>query len=335
MRPTLAEAFAVLAPDLRAPLFGESARQTLARLVTRVPDVWSSFGFECRLGASAGEVDLGLSVTPDACAALEGPGGGPRLERAVANDRSWRRLRDFVLRWRDPSSTLREWAPFLFLEYDAASATRPIPVPSVFVALDTPLRDDAGVPHLVAAREAASLLHGGSLAAALDVRLGECFSALPRSGCVLHLGVMLGRDAQGLRLSVDLPGAELCPYLERIGGAAAGAVAARLLDALPKPGARTQLDFDFDSEVRPRIGLGLRPDPAQRESWGWLLDAVVGFGGCERAKADALLAWPGRSARAGVALRRQLSHVKLVATPGEQLAAKAYFGAELPVASEA
>jgi hypothetical protein len=266
---------------------------------------------------------------------LAGRADDPLLARAVAHDERWQRLSRLAARWSEQSSPLHAWVAFLGFEFDAVSAAQAIPVPSVFVALDAPLSDESDArPSLAAAREAAALLRG-NLSPALEARVVEAFERLPAGGFVLHLAAMLGRHQEGLRLSVALPGETLEPYLGSLGGDAAADAAGRALRALPHRLARAQVDFDLLPAVAPRIGLGLRPGESRREAWASLLRELVALGWAHEAKADALLEWPGASpakpAVSGgwIALRREISHVKLVCTPAAPFQTKAYFGATL------
>jgi len=334
VRVALSSALEAVAAELPTALVDENAQRKLSRIAARVPSVWDSFGFECRLGGVDRAVDLGVSVTPHGGGrdALSGFGTDSVLAEALARNEGWRRLRDFAERWRMPESLLYRWSPFLFLEFDADSVDQPIPVPSVFVAIDAPLVDDAGKPHRAAACEAAELLLGTRLAHALQSKLEECFDALPPEGYVLHVGAMLGRSASGVRLSVLLPGKAVPSYLSSLGGFEAAQGARVGLGSMPSWLTSAQVDFDLSPRLCPRIGFGVRPSAVRGESWEVLLGDLVALGCCEPAKARALLAWPGaRTIRSGtgwaVALRRELSHVKLVCAPGSEPEAKAYFTA--------
>jgi hypothetical protein len=309
----------------RAPLalVGKRARGTLLQLAKSIPDVWSSFGFECRLGREA-EVDLGLSVVPDGLASLLSPGtgvGAPTIRAVVPGGLQWKRLVGFSRVWSEPrTQQLRSWLPFLFLEFDAGSASQSPPVPSVFLALDSPLDRAAGRPHFEAASIAAELLRGRRLSSRDDVKLRHCFDALPGGGHVLHLGLMLGRSQAQLRLSVRLPYDTVTRYLGAIGADAAAEGAREVLAVMARWLSPVQLDFDFAPSTSPRIGFGIRPDPATGERWEALLDDLVAMRCCRREKAEALLEWTNESEPE----RFLLSHVKVVTSPGARPQAKAY-----------
>lgn len=327
MVPSLSAANEVVIERLTSPLAETIDRELVRAVVSRVPDIWETFGFECRLNPARAQLDLGVAVTRERrgrelssrCAR------DPALGRGVATESAWRCLSKFADEWCSEGSEIGEWSPFIFLEYDAGPLTHNVPIPSVFVALDSPL-SRSEFPHLNAAMRAASLLRGGSLASALEERLEECFESLPGSGRVLHLGVMLGRPDTGLRLSLQLSAEDVDGYLRRLGGEPVAAAARLVLDSYPQWMRSSQVDFDFDPALRPRIGFGIRPDEARGETWETLLSDLVAAGSCDPACALAVLAWPGSiRSDSGLGLRRMVSHVKVVAEDG-RLEAKVYLG---------
>jgi hypothetical protein len=270
-------------------------------------------------------VDLGVS-------AVSGPLGLFSERGSLGSGHAWNRLRHFDTCWRDSRSLLRRWVPFVFLEFDAAEAEEVEPTPSIFVALDAPLRDLAAHPHVDAACEVAALLLELPPASPLEARLEGCFAALPGSGVVLHIGAMLGRPERALRVSVGLAGAEAAGYLRRLGARDAAEAAARAVADFSKWMVRAQIDFDLAPDVRPRIGFGVRPRHVSQ--WPALLTDLGDAGLAGPEKLLGLSTWPGRSGlRAGPAsapllFERTLSHVKLVSEPSGPTAAKAYFGVE-------
>jgi hypothetical protein len=325
-----------LGPLLPPQLIDPAASRGLATIAASVPDVATTFGFECRLRETDPTVDLGLAISPanggrELLASLDG-----NLEEPIGptRDARWRRIRDFGRGWSDPDAALHDWVPFVFMEFDAAAAAATIPIPSLFVALDAPLaplaRDapPAVSPPIAALRQSFALLSGRPLEPDVDEAVVRAFRSLPEGGWVMHVGVMLGRDSKGLRLSVCAPGDAVPAYLRGLDGDEAAAGAAELLERIRAHVPRTQVDFDLTPALHPRLGFGLQP----RVEGGWarLLADVEAEGWSSSRKTKALLEWPGRSeARLGGVphvLHRNLSHVKLVCTSGEPTQAKAYIG---------
>src|SRR5208337_5314559 len=104
-----------------------------------VPQAMTSLGFECRLAAADDHFDLGVAVSPDngGREVLAGLTYDPVVSRACSGDPSRRRIRSFALRWCEPSSSVRAWVPFVFLEYDVRHTHQSIHVPSLFIGLDS------------------------------------------------------------------------------------------------------------------------------------------------------------------------------------------------------
>jgi hypothetical protein len=234
----------------------------------------------------------------------------------------------FGARWRDATSTLRRWVPFVFLEYDAEAAVAPVAVPSVFAALDSPLARRGEYPDLAAAREVVSLLRGCATPASLDAQLATCFERLPARGHVLHVAVMLGRAERSVRISVLIPRDAVESYFTALGASETARGAVALLGYASERDDCCQLDFDIGPPIAARVGLGLRPDHA--DGWESLVEGLVRIGVDDATKLEALLRWPGVTMAdtpgGSILLRRELSHVKLGWQPSG-IEAKAYLGA--------
>jgi hypothetical protein len=318
-----------LAAEIRAavravpPALGPlSDLERLAALGPHVPAAVHSFGFEMRLAAGPHAVDLGAALSPrriaaDALADVPHDGG------------AWQAIAAFGRRWRDRTSASWRSIPFVFLEFDAESAHQFVPVPSLFAALDSPLSCSGAASELDAAREAASLLHGGALSRTLEAQLEASFARLPDGARVLHLALMLGRPERSLRLSVLLPRESAPAYLAALGGHDAAENAKVLLDHGLGCGPGVQLDFDLGPPIAARVGLGIFPETPG--GWPPLLGDVLSLGVCDPAKVVSLLHWPGENAAGecgSVRLRRRLSHLKLSGSPRRGFEVKAYLGVQ-------
>lgn len=323
----LTDALSLLQRETPSVLIGEASWSKLVRIAESAPSGWDSFGFEVRLGEGS-DVDLGLAMKSlRGAITSRGASADRRVEGGKADPRL-QRLGAFAQQWHAGSSILNKWVPFVFLEYDAASACDLVSVPSIFVALDAPLNGGSEGP-LSAALEAARVLRGCPVASDLRSTLEACFTALGREGLVLHIGVMLGRDAKGLRLSVLLPRARVFSYLHGVGSLQAAECSVRVLSMFPGWPDKVQLDFDFDPQVRPRIGFGVRPSLARLEGWQGLVNDLTAAKCCRPDKGAAIIEW-AQSPVSG--MRRHLSHLKL-ACEGAVVTAKAYLGVRGPEAT--
>jgi len=326
-----------LARHLPDEIAGPSARRDLVALSDGIPRRIVTLGFECRL-ADDDAIDLGFSIAPENGGrdALVGSPPDPTVERVSACNATWARVRDLARRWIDPTSHLHTWVPFLFFELDAGSACNGIPSPSVFVALDSRLDGAPGIPggmraapELAAAREAAERLGGLVPGDPVDEMLARCFDLLPRGARVLHVGVMASRREPTVRLSVLLLEADLESFLAPLDATVVARAAAHALKRLPGRYPLAQVDFDLTS-VQSKIGLGLQPRSPDGPNWSTLIDEVMQLSEGRREKAKAVLRWPGKGlvsiAGRERAIRRELSHLKLVCSVDAPIQAKAYLG---------
>lgn len=333
-------------PHLSKSLVSSAAYDRVHEIAAALPPFTLSFGLECRL-AGDGPVDFGASVSPSngGAGVLAGRTRDEALRRSVGGDARWKRLRDFALRWTRPRSPLPARIPFVFFEFDADAPRGPVPVPSVFLGLDW-LLDELGANGAVRARrglrqvmDAAEALRGRRFARDTKNLAARCFALLPARGLLLHAAVMTARPGNDLRFSVLVPRSHVGGYLAEIGRTESAPVVLNAIEThaavggFPTPGHHVQLDFDVGGRDR-RIGLTL--NPSRGALWPMLLRQLVESRLCERAKAEGLLRWGGKSlasldaAKPPVTVVRWPWHVKLTCTPDGLGGAKAYFGA-MPV----
>jgi hypothetical protein len=333
--PRLADLLPAVTNDLPSVLLSPTASARVTRAAAVVPRAMSSFGFECRLHAGDESVDIGISVEPTngGAAVLAGQLADEQLALAACHHDAWRRLQSFAARWVECPSPLRTWVPFVFLEFDTDGALVPVPIPSVFVALDWPLQSSPGTPPVArpiceVAHDALALLMGDGLRPAVIRQLRACFEALPPAGWVSHAAAMLSRDPATARLSVELPRSALRVYLERLGWMQWSRDLEEILEMLGGDVRSVQVDFDVGECIGPKLGILLpavgRPGAAD------LLERAVAAELCTDAKRDAVLGWtgtvtvPANGESPAVGLRRYLSHLKVSYAPNGSREAKAY-----------
>jgi len=329
-------------------IVSRAAFDSLFEILRYLPAVAHSVGFECALGDPS-SVDAGISVAPSSGGreVLAGSRPDPFMAFAVGVDTSWRRIQAFATAWEDGVTTLSKRVPFLFLEFDAEGPRHPVPVPSVFVALDWKIeeltaaarqRGQAGgaeaAPGLSDVREILELLNGRSLTPAVYALVVRCFDELPDRGVGLHVAAMLARPGQSVRLSVAVPRGDVPCYLQRLGWVQGLASLEEVLSTY-SPYASfehlahlVQLDFDVGEALGDMIGVTLQPRGPS--GWPHLLNALARAGLCRAHKSDALLAWPGAAIErhsSPFAIDRYLSHIKIGCSAVGERKAKAYFGA--------
>lgn len=338
----LADLYHRVAADAAATIVCKEARRSLGEILDTTPSHGDTFGFEIRLaeGDRRADLGIGLSLKSGADVFLAEPAANDALARAIGLDERWDRLHRFGERWKnDPAWRTR--APFLFLEYDDDAPRTPIPVPSVFVALDWPLEElrpearRAGregafdsTPGLSDVLEMLSTLRREPLPTATSDLLAQCFALMPDGGVILHLAVMLGRPGEGVRLSLYVPRRDALTYMASLGWTEGRAALERALGFQPggpDSPAPVQIDVDLQATLGDAIGVTLLP--LSQDEWHVLLDELITAGLCAPEKGEALVAWPGVStALDGTAIERYLAHAKITCGADITPRAKAYIG---------
>ena len=341
MSHLLQEAFDVVAPHLGEALVPPSHRDELrAGLGTLAPIL--QLGLEVRLGEGEEQVDVQQAI-------LRNQGHPHRLaahvrglfdeqDEASTVDPAWHRI-DAVLRaWADGTDFgwMREW----WLEYDVPDGISEAMLPSIFVERP-PSVPVSEVQRVVEA------LQGRALPNALRETLHATVAAMPQGGYVSHIGLMLARPVDALRVNVKGLGPESAAVLVGALGGETEEVTRRFT-GLAEHAAHLTLALDLANRVLPGLGLEVffHRQPDADDGWERLLDHLVETGSCTAAKREAILAWSGISvppqteapwpeallvralAEPGrlSAIGRRLHHLKVTYRPGQPPVAKAYLG---------
>ena len=292
----------MVAPFLPGDLITPDNLRRIVATVGRLPlAVTGFFGFECRLGESAATADFAFRVTRlhGGHAVLAGLSAGHTLPAAWREHPIWNRLGQFCAHWAEPSSALHANVRELWLELDVPDAPTPaVPLPSVFFGPPA-ARDPAGYGWIV--EDAIPLLRGDPLPLPTARRLRAFVDALPAEATVRHVGLMLGRPTDMVRLVInhDPPFDSLRALLDRVGwpGASGEAHAALSPIARLAPSPKMMLSLDVGSRIGPRVGLecSIPAGPEWSSGRASFLEYLVAEGLCVPAKRAALAAWEGWS----------------------------------------
>lgn len=321
----------IVIPHLHTDLVSSTAKSYLHSLAETLPPL-SLAGFECRLSADQPRVDLQVNLP---CLPLNLP------ERFLSIP-VWQSFQDFYREWASPTSSLHEAIRNIGLEFDIEQQPSQIPVPCIFLSLNS---DVQGADRLI---ELALKLSNHSISPILESNFQRCIGALPAGARITHFGAMLSRLTQGMRVNVyGIPPEQLSDYLGQIGWSDPNDTLSSLVSTLPQFTDFILLSFDVGDRIYPRIGLEcfLNQQPQEEPRWQLFLDWLVAEGICTSAKSKAVMAWEGFSqkssapdlwptniswgdrflgSRAVSIFWRGLNHLKLVYQPGSPLEAKAY-----------
>jgi Prenyltransferase and squalene oxidase repeat len=342
----LSDSLELVMPAMPAALIGSDAQRSIAAIAAALPPFHQA-GFECRLKVGEAQVDLqqGFPLRDQALAPLV-------RFLAAEPDRgsSWgavHRLAVEHLERSDAGELAEIWLePDVIGSGDGPELHLSDLGPSVFAVLGS---HDADASLDTAVATVRTLLPGREAADAESV-LRRCAGACDAPARISHVGVMLGRDLPALRVHVcGIPLHSFDAHVKRLGWPGdheeLHLLAAILLDHCDE--LVVCLDV-LDGQVM-RIGLECFFSQKQGVDPRWppLLDRLVELGLSSKAKAQALLTWPGAltpldlpdqwpddllvqsltyaADMLGI-VERRLSHIKVTCAPGLPPSAKAYFG---------
>jgi hypothetical protein len=294
----------------------------------------SMAGFECRLGADRSGVDFQVRLPCLDCS----------LPESFLTAPAWQFLQEFYQNWASPNSSLSQKIEHIGLEFDVNERLPQVPIPCIFLAFNRETAIDA--ERLVKMIE--FLQH--SMSPLLESNLQLCADSLPAGAFISHLGAMLSRSVNAVRVNVKgISPDRLSDYLMQIGWSDPTNTFSTLTSTISKLVDSILLSFDVGDTVLPRIGLEcfLNRQPYENPQWDFLLDYLIAEELCTPEKKNALLNWPGYShrgsspdlwpsnisfgdrflgSRAISLFSRWISHIKVVYRSGNFLEAKAYLG---------
>ncbi len=362
MTGTLEDYLRVVAPHIHHQLISPDSLAHIATIAKILPaNVTSFLIFECRLGESQPRADFLLSVAASEGGReiLAGRNSAIDLPETLLTNPVWNRIRNFCTNWADPASTLYKQTHSIWLEFDVVGPPTQIPVPSIFfgpkyIELDNSSSTKLGIaanPYQWVAETALRILFGKPIPSSFKRKLFDCFDLLPAGARIFHIGAMLARQVDTVRVCVtDIPANKLWDYLSRLGWTGSISKLEAFVSELSSWVDRVDLDLDVGDTILPKIGLEcyFNRQPQFEPRWQLFLDRLVETGLCIPAKRDAILAYPGYShersnrelwpsnllrvsnllrSRVSSIFIRQLNHVKIVYQPDIPLEVKAYLSA--------
>ncbi len=342
---SLATTLHAIRPHLPRPLVSGAAFQRACDAVAHLPaTAVRTMYFECRMHDRSARVDLIVAIQPQ---------GALRLD-AHAQDSVrptwWDRLMAFRRRWTAPGSRLGALIDHVWLAYDIDCeenrSTGVAPTPGIYFSFEKapPLHDGQAAAWFRRSTAAIESFTGSSVKQRVAEGLRTCFDRLPPSADVAYVGLMTHRATPVIRICLTKIRTDaLHSYVAAT--AAARPTALQTVTQLTAgrydaDGSRRvpmlHLDLDTRGRFLPRIGIE-RPfeRPCQRRgaidaAARHLLDRFTRSRLCARAKAEALLSWPGRSVTIlphemeWSVIDRRVNHLKLVVDAAGRLEVKGY-----------
>ncbi len=344
----------VVAPYLSHQLVTPEAFSQIQTVARMLPPSSETF-FECRLGANSSTVDFSVLLTPQdgSCEILAGlnPGAMPDI---IFTHPVWRRIRDFCLHWYEPNSLLSQNINHIGLEFDVDGQLPKVPIPSFFFGFEDLIKNTSTRKYDISAQKqtietALSLLYGASILPQTKQNIDICLDSLPIGSQVLHIGAMLSRKLDAVRVNVTgILEENLSAYLTEIGWKNPVSELKEIIHVLSSLSDIIVITFDVGNVVFPKIGIEcklIKKNSRIEPKWQLFLDYLVEKGLCTPDKRDAFLSWGGYlqekshpelwpsnlskvssflGARGSSVFFRRLNHIKIVYQPDSSIEAKGY-----------
>lgn len=320
----------VVVPHLPEELVSASALSNI-RALSQVLPPFSLAGFESRLGTAQPIVDLLVRF--------------PRLQlpipQSFLSHSAWRSLHTLCEEWVQPTTELYDQLQHIWLEFDLDKSPASVPIPCLFLSFSETVRGARSLVNL------AHHLPEHTVSPSMAVNLTQCAHALPSNARIEHLGAMLSRPNQAIRVVVSGIRLQQIPgYLTSIGWQdSTDRLPALISDLSERVDSVAILDLDVGEQIYPKIGIEcFTRQPSQPMQRQQFLDYLVKQGLCTSEKQAAIAQWSGFSqhtpqdnaapnlmwgdlflrSRAYSIFWRSVSHIKLSYHPHHPLEAKAY-----------
>lgn len=345
--PTLADSLQNLLADISSEIATPitiSELQQLAKLLSPIP----RGGFEIRLDKGNYQVDLQqcISLQNKEPQILAEHINKLALSHQEFNQPVWNHIRNFCKIWSDSNSDLNSAISDIWLEFDIHESNPHLLTPCIFLGINRDSFELSTIFKII--KNALELLYGQSINDDLCSNLYRCFTACTAPTRITHVGVMLSRQIEALRINVSkIPTDEITTYLQEIGYPNSTEEIEAKVDELLDTFDNVRLCFDVGTKISPQIGLEcfFNKQSGLDQRWSLGLDNLVAKGLCTAEKRDGLIAWVGCTTPNNTTkpwashliaesllqpsenlslLNRSISHIKLTYKPESTLQAKAY-----------
>ncbi|MDQ1318504.1 MAG: hypothetical protein QG588_2166, partial [Candidatus Poribacteria bacterium] len=338
---SLLDTLEFIAPKLNNKLVSPQAFSNVVAIANRLPNAISSFILESRVGENDSRVDFSTCV-------IASEDGQNILVDFLNNSSNtltenplWNNIREFCIHWADQTSILYGNIPFIWLEFDLDyEPMKAMPVPSVFISLDrtqsanfNPKIYRYDIPKCQKAVEMSLELLNRPVSSKIQQNLSACLELLPDKERLPHIGVMLSRQSDSIRITVNIPEDRVLEYLTCVGWTGQMTFVKEILTKFYSCRmSKILVSLDIADTILPDIGIEFGFHTLSQTDLKALLffDRLEKFGLCTSEKHNALLSWSGFSWETypgdswPTKLWRSISHIKILSRSGSPLMAKAY-----------
>jgi hypothetical protein len=337
MRVSTADYLEVVMPHIPPPLATAEALSEIKLLTQHLPPISDGY-IECRLGKGETRVDFIAALR---CINLN-------LSKDFLNRSTWEDFVSFSKEWTQQNSDLNQIIDYVWLEFDMVDRFSQVPMPCIAFTLNPETVFDIRLREI--AIESCLKFRRSSDSALFESKIQTCIDFLPSGARIAHIGAMLSRPANAVRLVIKgILTSQLIDYLEQIGWKESTNRLSQLICKISSYVTSVSLAFDLEHNIFSDIGLEcFFEQPSCDGELGmqaFLDDVLIKEGLCTPKKGNSLLAWPGVSRKADCPdlwprnldlldhlfsnkatsiFCRGISHIKIIYRPNGDLEAKAY-----------
>ncbi len=274
----------VIAPFLPSTLVNSEALSRIYEITQSLPPFFTTF-LECRLAENEPRVDFLADVRH----------GTLSIPEKFLQHPLWQDIEILYQDWTKPTSFLHKTINNLCLEFDleADSQGSEILVPCLFFGLNQNAMNEVNILTKILTYLPSSLLVNQPNSKQFELNLQQCIDNLPQDALIAHLGLMLSRSTQEVRLHIKgIPALQIPTYLKQIGWKRKTDQLTNLIETLSGFVDYLTLDLDIGDQIGFQIGLEcyFKNQPPDESRWFSFLEHLVTQELCTSAKKDALLA---------------------------------------------
>jgi hypothetical protein len=339
MKLSFLDHFNSIASSLQPQLLSEQCAVSLNELCSFFPfDITSEFGFESRLGKNEAFCDFFLKIKKNTPVSeiLAGKSTFSSLSPLLLREPKWQKIVKIFDIWTTAGSSLGQVVEEFWLEFDYKDSSYNT-TPNIFFGITESKEENSGMQwesRLRVLDEIFDILFEIPFPPALAKNLMACITALPDNSGLKHIGFMIPRQTEAVRLIlVNLETNKLEQYLKEIRWPGNYQEVRKIVDSYSAIFNYFVFNINIGESVDPYLGIEMYfpklLQPQFNNRWDVAFDFLESEKLLTREKRVALTSFCGVrkvSRIFPVSYFNVINHLKLVYKQNTAAECKAYFG---------
>lgn len=339
MKLTFCDHLRMFSPGFHPELFSGKSVIALEELCSLLPfDIACDFGFESRLGKNEAFCDFFLKIKKNTPGSeiLAGKSTFSSLSPLLLREPIWQKIVKIFDIWTTAGSSLALVVEEFWLEFDYQDASYNF-TPNIFFGIAENMEENRGMQwesRLRVLDEIYDILLDIPFPPALAKNLRACITALPDNAGLKHIGFMIPRQAEAVRLIlVNLQTDKLEQYLKDIQWPGNYQEVRQMVDSYSAFFNYFVFNINIGVSVDPYLGMEMYfhklLQPQFDNRWDAAFDFLESGKLLTHEKRAALTSFCGVRKVSGifpVSYFKGISHLKLVYKQNSEAECKAYFG---------